>query len=139
MSQCCNKSESNRYPKKYRCPVNGREYAAVGLSTILHHIQNPWHTALAEQGYYYCTDPNCKVVYFGQDDTVILKSQMRSKVFQKEQEPDRLVCYCFGVTLQQTRVQEIRNFVVQKTKASQCACEIANPSGHCCLKDFLKQ
>ncbi|WP_455210224.1 putative iron-sulfur cluster-binding metallochaperone [Kaarinaea lacus] len=138
MTECCDQPSSHQYPKKYRCPVNGKEYGKVALKTILHNINNPWTANLTDQGYYFCTDPSCQVVYFGQDGAVISNSQMRTDVWQKHSRPDSVVCYCFGVTLQQTHAQAIRNFVVEKTKESMCACEITNPSGRCCLKDFPK-
>jgi hypothetical protein len=31
-----------------------------------------------------------------------------------------------------------REFVVEQTKLKHCACEVQNPSGKCCLKDFPK-
>jgi len=139
MNQCCNTSEPTKaFPAKYRCPVNGKEYATVSSKTILHHIKNPWNVHLAQQGYYFCTDPNCDVVYFGQDDSVIPKSHMRSTIWQKDSGKDNTLCYCFGVTVAQTHNRDIKDFVTQKTKESLCSCEIANPSGRCCLKDFPK-
>ena len=139
MSECCNKSWAHQYPTKYHCPVNGKEYGAVALKTILHNIKNPWAANLTDQGYYFCTDPSCQVVYFGQDGAMISVSQMRTEVWQKQSQPDSTVCYCFGVSMQQAGVQAIKDFVIQKTKESLCACEIANPSGRCCLKDFPKK
>ncbi len=138
MSECCATQKATRqYPRKHRCPVNGEEYSAVRIKTLLHHIQAPWSIPLNKQGYYFCTDPACKVVYFGQDDTVINLSALKTRVGQKETQQDRPICYCFDVTQQQAQLDSsIKKFVVQKTKAAQCACEIRNPSGKCCLKDF---
>jgi len=32
--------------------------------------------------------------------------------------------------------KRLKDFVVEQTKADVCACDIRNPSGRCCLKDF---
>jgi hypothetical protein len=139
MTECCTTSGPPQYPRQYRCPVNGKQYGAVGLNTILHHIKNPWAANLTHQGYYFCTDPECRVVYFGEDGALISTSQMRTRVWQKHPRTDSTVCYCFGVSMRQTRTQTIKDFVTQQTKLSLCACEVTNPSGRCCLKDFPKQ
>jgi hypothetical protein len=125
--------------RKHRCPVNGKEYAAISRTTIKHHIHEPWKWDGKEQVYYFCSDPECNVVYFGEDDTVIDKSALRTSVGIKEQSGQALVCYCFGVTMNEAaRNPDAKAFVVQETKGQTCACEVRNPSGRCCLKDFPK-
>ena len=44
------------------------------------------------QPYYFCDDPECDVVYFGLDDSLILKSQVRTPVGLKERSEDATVC-----------------------------------------------
>jgi len=141
MPDCCADAEVNEMtPRKYRCPVNGREYRAVHLKTMLHHIRQPWKVPLREQGYFFCSDRECDVVYFGQDGAIIPKSALRTKVGIKEDGADDLVCYCFGVTRQEAeRNSSIRSFVADKTKESMCSCETSNPSGVCCLVNFPRQ
>ena len=138
MSDCCQKDHT-AYPAKHRCPVNGKLYPEVPLKTLRHHIRNPWNVELPNQGYYFCSDPDCAVVYFGEDDSTLNTSQLRTTVWQKQGRPDSTLCYCFGVSVQQAATPAIKDFVVQQTKQSLCACEIRNPSGRCCLKDFPKQ
>jgi len=93
--------------------VNGKEYKEVSEKTILHHIKEPWHWKGKDQRYYFCDDPDCNVVYFGQDDSVIEKSDVRTRVGIKEKSGDALVCYCFGVTIDGAATQsETRTFVI---------------------------
>lgn len=137
---CVSKTSDHNPPKKLRCPVNGKEYSSVGYKTILHHLSEPWGRALKEQGYYFCTDTDCEVVYFGLDNTVISKSELRTNVGVKEKDPERMVCYCFGVSYAVAGNDSVAvDFVKEKTKQSLCSCETSNPSGRCCLKDFPKQ
>ena len=145
MSDCCSASESDpdkTAPDKssrHVCPQNGTACAQVARTTMLHHIQQPWLQALKDQNYYFCDDPDCEVVYFGEDDSIIKKSQLRTQVGIKESSPQALLCYCFGVSRQMAETSpQAREFVVQQTRQSVCACETRNPSGRCCLKDFPK-
>jgi hypothetical protein len=136
MSDCCNK-ESSSFPKKQTCPVNGKEYSLVDARTITHHIKEPWNWTPKHQGYYFCDDPDCDVVYFGQDASVVTTTQLRTEVGVKHPSDSALICYCFGVSmLEASQNESIKQFVMTETKSGNCACEVRNPSGRCCLKDF---
>lgn len=137
MTNCCTSSDKTQArPKKYKCPVNGKSYNGVSATTILHHINEPWNWHNKQQGYYFCSDPDCEVVYFGEDDSVINKSSLRTEVGLKEANPNSLVCYCFGVSKVESSSQKIKDFVTKNTQQKTCACAARNPSGRCCLKDF---
>lgn len=140
MSACCSSSgcESNR-PTKHRCPVNSKEYSDVPVRTIIHHLKEPWHWEATASHYYFCDDPACDVAYFGNDDSVIYKTQLRTRIGVKEQTDNDLLCYCFGVSRADYKLDPAtKDFVIAQTKAKQCSCETSNPSGRCCLKDFPK-
>lgn len=143
MNKCCSEKEipvtktAEHYPQSHSCPANGKTYGGVKRKTLLHHITQPWLNSLPEQGYYFCSDPDCDVVYFGEDDTVVHTDELRTTVGQKSHDKDAAICYCFGVTKALARLDKtIKNFVRQQTKESNCSCETSNPSGRCCLKDF---
>ena len=140
MSDCCALSScsTGNIPRKYKCPGHGMECSQVSITTIMHHIKDPWKWAVKEQGYYFCDDPKCAVVYFGEDASIIETSALRTSVGIKDEAKDSLVCYCFGVTIDEASDSRVKSFVLHKTKEHICACEIRNPSGKCCLKDFPK-
>lgn len=142
MNQCCAGEGKNEYPRVATCPVNGRPYRQVSRRTLLHHVKKPWQATLPEQGYYFCTDPGCDVVYFGADRHVIRRDGVRLDVGQKSTADDRTVCYCFDMSHADIQAAQTdtgnpcKNFVVELTRQSACDCESRNPSGRCCLKDF---
>lgn len=138
MPGCCSSSTcTTPHPNKHRCPVNGKEYARVPEKTIAHHIRRAWEWDGGGRRYFFCDDPDCDVVYFGDDDSVVLKSQLRTLVGAKEASDDALACYCFGVTKADAlREPRARDYVVSQVKQGRCSCETSNPSGLCCLKDF---
>ena len=143
---CCNDTScdltntgSASIPKKLNCPANGKAYLSVEPRTISHHLKQPWKWQAIKQGYYFCSDPECDVVYFGEDGSMIKTSELRTVVGVKEMKPDSIICYCYGVTLGEAKSDPaIKDFVIQKTKLDECACDSRNPSGRCCLKDFPK-
>lgn len=141
MSDCCSTSgKAAAFPKRHICPVNGKAYGLVSSTTIKHHVKAPWAWTEKNQGYYFCSDPDCAVVYFGQDNSVIEKAAVRTAVGIKEKSTDALVCYCYGVTKADAESNpQVRDFVIRETGRQQCACETRNPSGRCCLVDFPKE
>ena len=138
MSGYCHSACATESPSRtHVCPANGQEYKSVAQKTILHHITSPWNWTEKQQGYYFCDDPNCDVVYFGEDNSVITKPALRTIVGIKDHKPEALTCYCFGVSnLEAQEHPVIRDFIVSKTKTGICSCDTSNPSGRCCLKDF---
>ena len=138
MADCCSSTHATSViPRKHRCPVCDKENIEVSVTTIIHHIKEPWRWQGKKQGYYFCEDPECDVVYFAQDDSLINKNELRTVVGIKEKSVNAPVCYCFGVSAKEANENpEVKAFVLQKTKEHICACEIRNPSGRCCLKDF---
>lgn len=136
MSDCCSSSPLEK-PKKYLCPINGKEYKTVSIKTIQHQIKQPWHWQAKEQAYFFCDDPGCDVVYFGEDQSLIKKSALRSRVGIKEGKADSMICYCFDVRNKDyLNNKSIKAYVTEQTKNKTCDCEFRNPSGKCCLKDF---
>lgn len=140
MNSCCtNQETSGSYANSHYCPVNGKTYSRVTRKALLHHIAHPWSNSLTEQAYYFCTDPNCNVVYFGHDNSVINSDELRTVIWQKSNDENANLCYCFGISKKYALTnKDIKHFVIEQTKNSLCSCESSNPSGLCCLKDFPK-
>lgn len=140
MSACCNLTpSSNSASRKRRCPSNDNECVEVKSDTMLHHLESPWKHSLTSQQYYFCGSPDCDVVYFGKDDSIISTTDIRGSIGQKQIAKEKILCYCFGVTLADAESNpDAKTFVIQQTKQGNCSCETSNPSGRCCLKDFPK-
>lgn len=138
MSDCCSSNPCESSKKKmYRCPANGIEYHKVAVRTIKHHIKRAWDWDPDNRSYYFCEDPDCEIAYFADDDSVILTSQLRTKVGIKSADDASPVCYCFGITKADVKNDpKIRQYVIEQTKNGECSCDTCNPSGGCCLKDF---
>jgi len=144
MSHCCSSSSSSSCKslstsKKHHCPDCNTPCPPVSETTILHHIKQAWHWQDKDQAYYFCATPGCDVIYFGQDNSRVTQSELRTEVGVKTQSEQSVICYCFGLTYGDIKTYpDIKDFVINKTKDHSCACETRNPSGKCCLKDFPK-
>jgi len=112
-------------------PVQGQTVKAL-VSVSLRTVPN--------FDYLFCRTRTCPVVYFatGVSHTFTV-GQVRERVYQKEPDiGDVFVCYCFRHTVDEVRAtpamaEAILVDVQVGIQARQCACDIRNPQGSCCL------
>ena len=113
-------------------PVQGQTVKAV-LSLSLRELQ--------DVQYLFCRTQTCPVVYFSATgEQTFTVEQVREKVYQKEPEAkDVFICYCFRYTVGDLRdaSPDERSAIVDNINsginAGQCACDLRNPQGSCCL------
>lgn len=119
-----------------RCPASGSEGKRVDRTTV---------AALAKgrvpprQEFRLCRDAKCEIVYYGSAGTVLTMSDLNVRPGFKEGS-EGLVCYCFLHTeadmarqLGETGKTDVFESIKQEIEAGNCACEVRNPSGKCCL------
>jgi hypothetical protein len=112
--------------------VQGQTVKAL-LSISLRDVQNVQ--------YLFCRTQTCPVVYFSEDSKRIFTvEQVRARVYQKEPEAeDVFICYCFRHTVGDLRAASPENRIAivddinTGINAGQCACDLRNPQGSCCL------
>lgn len=89
--------------------------------------------------YRFCRTATCPVVYFTVDDTQhVTIDQVRERVYHKEPEAaDVFVCYCFRHTVGEVQTAPDPATIVADIttgiQAGQCACDLRNPQGSCCV------
>ena len=93
----------------------------------------------AKQDFRLCRDADCEVVYYGSVGTVLTVSDLYVYPGFKSGS-DGLVCYCFlhrkadlGRQLSETGETDVFASIKEEVQAGNCACEVRNPSGKCCL------
>ncbi|MGZ4960840.1 MAG: hypothetical protein ACXV7J_16505 [Methylomonas sp.] len=86
------------------------------MPTLYHQVRFPENQALITDGYYFVQQdmPDCLL-------------------FQR-----RAIFIGCQTALKRSRAGPIKAFVMQRTQARECACEIRNPSGQCCLVNFKR-
>src|SRR5258708_30810486 len=122
------------------CPRCGQPGQPVALETLKHQVR-PEHLETVETGSFnFCRTARCEVVYFNDDSTGLTKADVRQRIGLKETEDPVPVCYCFGFTGAMVREEilatgkcTIPQRIPAEVKAGNCACEVRNPQGSCCL------
>lgn len=100
---------------------------------------------VAEIKYRFCRTATCPIVYYADDGSITFAlGDVRDTVFQKEPgSPDVLVCYCFRhkardvVSAGAESIMTILHDIKSGIAAGQCACDLRNPQGSCCLGNVL--
>lgn len=120
------------------CAQPGKTVDGLTLKAMLAHPL----TALREVEYRFCRTPECPTVYYSTDgEQQFLERDIREPVHNKHPEDESVfVCYCFRHTpesikkeLAQTGSSTVVAAITDGIQAGQCACDIRNPQGSCCL------
>lgn len=93
-------------------------------------------TAVRNVAYRFCPAAGCSVVYYSDDGKQrFTEDDLREKVYNKHaDDADVLVCYCFQLTTREVREDEDALTMIEAgVQAGQCACDIRNPQGTCCI------
>jgi hypothetical protein len=102
---------------------------------------------MAPAQYYFCEAPACDVVYFPSNPQAptFHRADLLVRVGLKEKHDPVPVCYCFGVArsdiadeVRQAEKSKAAERIKGEVKAGNCACEVKNPSGKCCLGDVIR-
>jgi len=146
MSDCCSgKSPAEKAvtatakAATNHCPRCGQPGRPVALQTLKHQVK-PEHLETVETGpFNFCRTATCDVVYFDRG-TALTKADVRQRIGVKETQDPVPICYCFGFTeamvaeeIRATGKCTIPQRITAEVKAGNCACEIRNPQGSCCL------
>ena len=123
------------------CPACARPGKTVDTLTLKAMLAHPLTELLAVE-YRFCRTPECPVVYYSADGGQrFLERDIREHVHNKHPDDDSVfVCYCFRHTPESIKKElaiTSRSTVVATItagiQAGQCACDIRNPQGTCCL------
>lgn len=141
--ECCLVTEKTPAPARAECPISKTSSRKVQRRTLEHLLKPEKIAAIRNVQYYYCTAPDCNVVYFSNEDVPrFTVEDISVKALSKDNGDDVNVCYCFNWTrgrikeeIAQTGRSTASLQIAQEVKAGTCACDIKNPKGECCLGD----
>ena len=100
------------------------------------------------QSFRTCRTPDCENVYYGDRGACLGVGDLYVVPGFKTTGPEGLVCYCFmhsrgeierellaGGGSHPMGESTVQRRITEQTKAGNCACEVRNPTGRCCLGD----
>jgi len=147
MSDCCSVNvKAGTAPEVMACPVNGARSKQVEMLTVkslVRHIP----IGILNDKFYFCEARDCDVVYFPFDPQAptFRRQDLVVRVGAKETADPIPICYCFGFTrkdIEDEIAASGRSTVAERisaeVKQGNCACEVKNPSGKCCLGDVTR-
>src|SRR5882724_2317054 len=147
MSDCCSvNTKQASVPAMMACPMNGARSRQVDMLTVKSLVRR-LPLGMPDTQYYFCEARDCEVVYFALDPQapVFRRDDLPVRVGAKEKSDPIPVCYCFGFTreeieneITETGRSTVAERVTAEVKAGNCACEVKNPSGKCCLGDVAR-
>jgi len=122
------------------CPECSKTGKPVQQQTVTAMLAFSLRKVQAKQ-YLFCRTQTCPIVYFSVNhEQTFTVEQVRERVYQKEPEAqDVFICYCFHHTVGDLRAasSEDRTAIMDDLNtginAEQCACDLRNPQGSCCL------
>jgi hypothetical protein len=127
-------------PVQTTCPACGQAGKPIPLETVKAQLAVILRSTRKVE-YLFCKTQSCRVIYFSADGIQTYEvNHIREQVYQKEPEnAEVFVCYCF-----EHRVGEIAAATPERRAAilddiktgiqsGQCACDLRNPQGSCCL------
>ena len=136
----CPPRAGNAACDRHACPECGQVGKPVEGQTLKACLSVSLRS-MRDRQYFFCKTPTCSVVYFDQDRCLTFSAeQVREKVYQKEPEADDVfICYCFRYTVgdfwnasPQARIDILAD-IQTGIHVGQCACDLRNPQGSCCL------
>jgi hypothetical protein len=121
-----------------RCQAAGVETPRV---TVESYVAPEARRALAATAYF-CPTPTCPVAYFDAFEAIVAAQDLTRPVYPKD--PTAPLCGCFGLTQEDVQAdvdegvpRRIRELLA-KSKSSEARCEVASPTGRCCLPEVQK-
>jgi hypothetical protein len=140
---CCLVTEKKPAPARAECPISKTPSRKVQRRTLEHLLKSEKVGSIQDVQYYCCIEPSCDIVYFSNENVPYFSvGDVKVKVFAKDKGDDVNVCYCFDWTHGRIKEEIFRTGessaafeIAREIKAGNCACDIKNPKGECCLGD----
>ena len=122
------------------CPECGKTGKPIQVQTVKSLLSVSLRQ-VQDVKYLFCRTQNCPVVYFPNDgEQTFTVGHIREHVYQKEPEVQAVfICYCFRYTVGDLHAASpagrtaIMDEINTGINAGQCACDLRNPQGSCCL------
>jgi hypothetical protein len=126
--------------------MNGARSTQVEMLTVKSLVRR-LPLGMPDTQYYFCEARDCDVVYFAFDSQapIFRRGDLLIRIGAKVESDLIPVCYCFGFAqkdiedeIAETGRSTVADRITAEVTAGNCACEVKNPSGKCCLGDVTR-
>lgn len=139
MSDCCTgRNEKTGKRAVVNCPECGGKGKRVTGRLVRHQVRYSCREKVHGNSYFLCANPGCAVTYFSDEQMVLSESDLAFQGIKSGEQ----VCFCYHVTKADIRrdIEEkgdtrVEEYIRERVKEKECACEVRNPKGSCCLGD----
>ncbi len=123
------------------CPGCGLRGRRIATRTAIAVTSEPLP---ARQQLFVCAAPDCSLIYYGAAGAHIAASALRLRPTWKGGD---VLCFCFGHRLAEldggassrdADGDDLVSRIERRVRAGDCACELRNPSGRCCLPEIAR-
>lgn len=125
------------------CPGNGWQGRAVEWRTVAALAAGP---IPQRQDFWLCLDRGCDIVYFSAGGHCLRVGDLRFELGIKSASPEAFLCYCFLLRRREflseihpNHESTLFSRVTTEVQKGNCACEVRNPTGRCCLGEIRKE
>ena len=119
------------------CPACGTQGSPIAVRTVVAVTS----CALPQrQTLFVCKTRECRLVYFGADGWQVPVAALRQVPSWKGGD---VLCFCFGHRADEGEsdgaVAALVETIEARVRAGDCACDLRNPSGRCCLAEIRRR
>jgi hypothetical protein len=112
----------------------------VTVDLVRHHLKEPWQRDIEGGDFSFCDAAGCPTVYFDVNGGTYTVDDVRDPPAYKSGNDSDLLCFCFDVTgddLAEGQGAAVP-YIRERVRRGQCACDVLNPSGVCCLGSIAR-
>lgn len=121
------------------CPECGKPGTPIAARTAIAVTSSPLPP---RQPLFLCATPDCGLVYFGPEGARVPVTSLRLRPTWKGGD---VLCFCFDhrqselvAALVAGDGHDLSASIEARVKAGDCACELRNPTGRCCLPEVRR-
>jgi hypothetical protein len=111
---------------------------AVPINLVRHQLRRPWEQDLEGKEFSFCETPGCRVIYFSVQGDVFGIDAIRRPPAYKTGNGGDLLCFCFDASADAAVQGEALYYIRERVRKQECACNVLNPSGECCLGSIVR-
>lgn len=122
-----------------RCPQCGNRGTPIAAKTVIAVTSAPLPP---RQPLFLCVTSDCELIYFGESGASFPVSALRQRPSWKGGD---VFCFCFDHRKSELLAavaagdgHHLSASIEARVRAGDCACELRNPSGRCCLPEIRR-